>query len=91
MLEGEPGDPPLHHGGELAGRPRRGGEQLGLVLGEDATGGPEPGDDGGRDLDAGQADRRDLYAGQADRRDLYAGRDDRRGRGGWRGNGSDVR
>ena len=47
VFEGQAGDPPVHHGGEVGRRPRRGDEQPRLVLGEDTAGGPKPGDDGG--------------------------------------------
>ena len=47
MLKGLAGDPLVHHRVQLAGGPGRGDEQLGLVLGEDAARGPEPGDDQG--------------------------------------------
>ena len=45
VLDGKAGHSPVHHGGEVGRRPRRAHEQPRLVFGEDAAGGPEPGDD----------------------------------------------
>ena len=47
LFQRQAGCPPVHHGGELRRRGGRGDEQLRLVLGEHAPGGPQPGDDGG--------------------------------------------
>jgi hypothetical protein len=47
VFEGHTGDPPVQHVGEI-GRCRRGRkEHPGFVLGENAAGGAQPGDDGG--------------------------------------------
>jgi hypothetical protein len=46
VLERLAGGPPIHHGGQGGRCPRRGDEQLRLVLGEDTARGPEPGDGG---------------------------------------------
>ncbi len=47
VLQRLAGGPPVHHGGQVGQRGRRRPEQAGLVLGEDAAGGPEPGDHDG--------------------------------------------
>src|SRR5207248_9591500 len=47
VLEREAGDAPLDHVGQFGGGAGGVGEQPGLVLGEDAAGGPEAGDDVG--------------------------------------------
>ena len=47
LLERQTGHPALHHGVELIRGPCRGGEQPGLILGEDAAGHCEPGDNVG--------------------------------------------
>ena len=43
LLQRQAGRPPLDHGGKLARAAGRGHEQPGLVLGEDAARGPQPG------------------------------------------------
>ena len=48
VLEREPGHPPVHEPGDLGRRRGRLQQQPGLLLGEDAAGGPEPRDDGVR-------------------------------------------
>jgi len=47
VLERLAGGSPVHHRGEVGRRPGRRHQQPRLVLGEDAAGGAEPGDDDG--------------------------------------------
>ena len=65
LFQGQAGCPPVHHGSELRRRRGRGDEQLRLILGEHATGGPQPGDDGGPG-NRGRGDRHEgaWYPGQ---------------------------